>query len=183
MSDLVPYGSREYCALLLLLAIARGADFLSTWTATPRLVLEANPIGRGLGWKGSLILNVALVLVVAAWPIPAVTITTASVLVAARNFQFAWLSRSMGEKAYQAWLGKQLAASPKGLYFLCLGAHAGLFAALGVALIAWSLPERALFGMGLGFIAYAIIVPLFTFVGIRRVLRMRSRSDIISPLP
>ena len=30
---------------------ARGMDFLSTWVATPNLVLEGNPIAKKLGWK------------------------------------------------------------------------------------------------------------------------------------
>jgi hypothetical protein len=61
MADMVPFASRDYCLMLLLLVFARGMDFLSTWTATPNLVLEGNPLAKKLGWQWGLLLNVALV--------------------------------------------------------------------------------------------------------------------------
>ena len=48
MEEFIPFGSREYLALLVLLFWARGMDFFSTWVATPNLVLEGNPIARRL---------------------------------------------------------------------------------------------------------------------------------------
>ena len=85
--------------MLALLVFARGMDFLSTWIATPNLVLEGNPIAKKLGWRWGLLLNVVLVLALALWPLSAIVISTTSVLVAARNFQSAWLMRSLGEDA------------------------------------------------------------------------------------
>ncbi len=35
-------------------------DFLSTWVATPNLVLEGNPIAKKLGWRWGIPLNLAL---------------------------------------------------------------------------------------------------------------------------
>ena len=84
--------------LFLLLFVARGMDFLSTWVATPNLVLEGNPIAKKLGWKWGIPLNLALCVGLAFWPLPAIVISTTSVLVAARNFQSAWLMRSLGEQ-------------------------------------------------------------------------------------
>ena len=49
--DFLPFASRGYFAMLALLVLARGLDFLSTWMATPNLVLEGNPIAKKLGWK------------------------------------------------------------------------------------------------------------------------------------
>src|SRR5713226_10585493 len=104
MSDLIPFGSRTYAEIFLLLLIARGMDFLSTWIATPNLVLEGNPIAKKLGWKWGTPINLLLCLSFAMWPLPAVIIATTSLLIAARNFQSAWLMRSLGEEAYRLWV-------------------------------------------------------------------------------
>jgi hypothetical protein len=62
MEEFVPFASRSYVLLFLLLFVSRGMDFLSTWVATPNLVLEGNPIAKRLG-DGAL--NVSSV---SAWP-------------------------------------------------------------------------------------------------------------------
>src|SRR5512136_899030 len=97
MDDPVSFGSQEYWLMLAVLAFARGVDFLSTWIATPNLVLEGNPLAKKLGWKWGCIANLVLVLALALLPLAAIVVSTASVLVAARNFQSAWLMRSLGE--------------------------------------------------------------------------------------
>jgi cobalamin synthase len=96
MDDYVPFGSRTYALMFLLLLVSRGMDFLSTWVATPNMVLEGNPIAKKLGWRWGTVLNFALCVAFAYWPMPAIVISTTSVLVAARNFQSAWLMRSLG---------------------------------------------------------------------------------------
>src|SRR5277367_6944372 len=103
MDDTVPFGSHWYLTMLALLVFSRGMDFLSTWVATPTLALEGNPIAKKLGWKWGLLVNLTLCLGFALWPLPAIVISTSSVLVAARNFQQAWLMRSLGEEVYRAW--------------------------------------------------------------------------------
>ena len=45
------FGSGRYWVIFALLFIARGMDFLSTWVATPNLVLEGNPLAKKMGWK------------------------------------------------------------------------------------------------------------------------------------
>ena len=112
MDDLVPFGSRTYGEILVLLFVARGMDFLSTWIATPNMVLEGNPMAKKLGWKWGIPLNLALCFGFAFWPLPAIVISTTSVLVAARNFQSAWLMRSLrratlSRVAYRARAGNQ----------------------------------------------------------------------------
>src|SRR3954467_3155300 len=106
--EFVPFGGQIYCALLACLIGARSMDFLSTWIATPNLVLEANPIARKLGWKGGIMVNFFLCVGFAFWPLTAVIISTTSVLVAARNFQLAWVMRSSGEDNYRAWFSERL---------------------------------------------------------------------------
>jgi len=52
MDDFLPFPSRDYFLMLFLLLVARGMDVLSTWVATPNLLLEGNPIAKKLGWRG-----------------------------------------------------------------------------------------------------------------------------------
>src|SRR5437870_1222694 len=103
MHDFLIFGSKEYCIMLGALFFARGMDILSTWMATPNLVLEGNPIAKILGWRWGLPINAGICFVLGFWPLPAIVLSTTSVLVAARNFQSAWLMRSMGEEAYRDW--------------------------------------------------------------------------------
>jgi hypothetical protein len=180
----VAWGSREYLAMLALLLFARGADFFSTWVATPRLVLEGNPIARWLGWRWGLITNLALVAVLARWPLAAIVVSTASVLVAARNFQSAWLMRSMGEEAYRAWFVRRLSETRITLYLLCLAGNTVLMALLGGALLLFSVryPEVhiAPLGIGMGMIAYALAVVIYTLLALWRT-RRRERLQAQAP--
>src|SRR5271167_1834030 len=120
MDDPVPFGSADYFLMLALLVFARGADFLSTWVATPNLVLEGNPIAKKLGWRVGIPLNLCLCFFFASWPLPAVVISTTSVLVAARNFQSAWLMRSLGEQLYRDWHIERVQETSATLYLFCL---------------------------------------------------------------
>src|SRR5581483_11973855 len=116
MPDYVPFGGLAYFVLLGLLAFSRGMDMLSTRVATPNLVLEGNPLAKKLGWGGSLLLSVVVCVGFACSPLSAIVISTTSVLVAARNFQQAWLMRSMGEEHYRAWHVARLLECSKPLY-------------------------------------------------------------------
>jgi hypothetical protein len=171
----VAWGSREYLTMLALLVFARGADFFSTWVATPRLMLEGNPIARWLGWRWGLVTNLALVALLARWPLAAIVVSTASVLVAARNFQSAWLMRSMGEEAYRAWFVRRLSETRITLYLLCLAGNTVLMALLGGALLLVSIryPEVhvAPLGIGMGMIAYALAVVIYTLLALWRTRR------------
>ena len=171
MDAFVPFGGRTYFLFVALLVVARGLDFLSTYIATPNLELEANPIARKLGWRGNIILNLCVCLLFGMWPLPAIVIMTASVLVAARNFQSAWLMRSMGEPSYRAWLSERLTESKRGVFVFCLLAQSILFAAIGAALIHFSDWKPVPFGIGTGVVAYAILVVLFTLGAVWRVWR------------
>ncbi len=170
--DFVRFGSAEYFALLGLLLCARGADFLSTWVATPNLVLEGNPLARRLGWKWGAVLNVTISLVFAAWVLSALVIATSSVLVAARNFQTAWLMRTLGEEEYREWYVQRLRATPLPLYLFCLLGQTLLVGAVGGALMlfgGWPLG----FAIGLGIVAYALAVVFYTSLALWRIRRLR----------
>ncbi|MBI5387864.1 MAG: hypothetical protein HZA90_24645 [Verrucomicrobia bacterium] len=174
MDDAVEFGSRWYLILLNLLLFARGMDLLSTWLATPRLALEANPIARRLGWKWGLPFNVVVCAVFAAWPLPAVIISTTSVLVAARNFQSVWLMRTLGEEAYRQWMVERIHETQPVLYLGCLLAQVALFGTVGGGLMFFS-RDWVPFGIGTGILAYAVAVLLFTLISLWRI-RRESRS-------
>jgi hypothetical protein len=169
MDDPIPFGSREYFLLLGLLVFSRGMDFLSTWVATPHLVLEGNPLAKKLGWKWGLLLNAAVVVVLALWPLPALVVATASGLVAARNFQSAWLMRSLGEDGYREWHIQRVQETRVTLYLFCLAGHTLLTAGVGAVLIRYSDLRLVPFAIGLGMIAYAIAVAFYTLLAIWRI--------------
>jgi hypothetical protein len=177
MEDSVPFASREYFIMLAILAFSRGADFLSTWVATPHLVLEGNPIAKWLGWKWGAVVNVVLVATLSMWPLSAIVISTASVLVAARNFQSAWLMRSMGEDVYRDWNVQRMSETRISLYLFCLAGNTLLTAAVGTALILFSTTRDYLLivpmGIGMGINAYAVAVIVFTLLSVWRSRRRR----------
>ena len=142
IDDFVPFASRTYRLLFLLLLAARGMDFLSTWVATPNLVLEGNPIAKKLGWRWGIPINFGLCFGFAFWPLPAIVISTTSVLVAARNFQSAWLMRSLGEQIYRDWHVERVQETSVTLYLFCLFAQTALTAGVGGAVILFSNWER-----------------------------------------
>jgi hypothetical protein len=183
MDESIPFASRDYFIFVALLAFARGMDFLSTWVATPHLVLEGNPIAKWLGWKWGAVVNVVLITTLAMWPLSAIVVSTASVLVAARNFQSAWLMRSMGEEAYRAWYSQRLAETPITLYLFCFTGNTLLSLLVGVALVLFSHADGYLliipFGIGMGIIAYAMAVIVFTLLAL---WRGRRRSVIVTDL-
>ena len=177
MDDSVPFGSRWYFVMLALLVFARGMDFLSTYIATPNLALEGNPIAKKLGWKWGLLLNVVLVFVLSLWPLSAIVVATASVLVAARNFQSAWLMRSLGETAYREWYVERIRGTRLGLFLFCLAGNTLLTAGVGAALI-WFSDERLLIplAIGMGIVAYAVAVLVYTLLAIFRIRRALKRE-------
>jgi hypothetical protein len=168
MDQFIPFASREYFIFLGLALFARGMDFLSTWIATPHMVLEGNPIAKWLGWKWGMVVNVALCAGLALLPLAAIIITTTSLLVAARNFQGAWLMRSMGEDTYRAWMTERLSTGHAGLFLFCLFAQCLLLAGIGAALLLWSDQLIVPFGVGVGLIGYALAVLIYTLLALRR---------------
>ena len=171
MDDFTPFGGRVYFAVLGLLAFARGMDFLSTWVATPNLVLEGNPVAKKLGWKWGILLNVAMCGGFALWPLPAIVISTTSVLVAARNFQQAWLMRSLGEESYRSWHVARLQETRVSLFLACLLGQTSLTPCVGGAVIYFSPGGVIPMAIGLGIVAYAAAVAFYTLLSVWRMRR------------
>ncbi len=176
MEQFVKFGSIEYFALFALVVFGRGMDALSTWVATPNLVLEANPLARLLRWRWGIPVNILLCAGFALTPLVAIIVTTISVLVAARNFQLAWLMRSHGEENYRHWFIERLEETPLSLFLLCLLAQTTLTAAVGGVLLYYSqFQELVPMGIGVGIIGYAAAVLIFTMIGLLRIRRRTIR--------
>lgn len=170
MEETVPFASADYLIVFALLVFSRGSDFLSTWVATPNLVLEGNPLAKKLGWKLGLVVNVILCVAFAFFPFTAIIICTTSVLVAARNFQNAWLMRTLGEEGYRGWFVARLAETHLGLYLFCLLAQTAFYAAIGGAIIYFSHYEVPI-AIGVGIVAYALTVLFYTLLSVWRIRR------------
>lgn len=169
--NVLPFASAGYFLMLALLVFARGMDFFSTWVATPKLILEGNPLARKMGWKIGGLVNAAVCVVFAFWPLTAIIIVTAGFLVAAHNFRSAWLMRSMGEEAYRDWFFKQMSRARLPLYFGCLFGESALTGAVGVSLMLFSDGESVAFAIGAGIVAYALIVLFYTSLSLWRLRR------------
>jgi hypothetical protein len=176
MDDFTPFASRGYFLMLALLTFSRGMDFLSTWIATPNLVLEGNPLAKKLGWKWGVPLNIVICVTLALWPLSTIVVATASVLVAARNFQSAWLMRSLGEEIYRHWHVARIQETRVTLYLFCLAGNTLLTAAVGAALIGFSGLRLVPFAIGMGMIAYAVAVAFYTLLAIWRIHRAAKRE-------
>jgi hypothetical protein len=181
MDDFVPFGSRIYGEILLLLFVSRGMDFLSTWIATPNMVLEGNPLAKKLGWKWGIPVNLALCFGFAFWPLPGIVISTTSVLVAARNFQSAWLMRSLGEQLYREWHVERVQETNITLYLFCLFGQTVLTAGVGAGVILATnghhREQPVALAIGLGIIAYALAVAFYTLLGVVRLRRAAKREE------
>jgi hypothetical protein len=185
MDDFVPFASRGYALFLLLLFASRGMDFLSTWVATPHLVLEGNPVAKKLGWRWGIPLNVAVCFALAFWPVAAIVVSTTSLLVAARNFQSAWLMRSLGEEVYRDWHVARIQETQITLYLFCLAGNTLLIAAVGVAVMYFTSrdPGWVPFAIGLGIVAYAIAVVFYTLLAVWRMRRAADHKVRPEPSP
>ncbi len=171
MEELMALNYRDYGLYCAVLVVSRSMDFLSTWIATPNLLLEANPIAKKLGWKWGILINLVLCFGFAVWPLPAIVIATTSALVAARNFQSAWVMHTLGEHGYREWVIERLDHTPPGLYVFCLLAQGVLIGGVGGILMACSKWQLAPFAIGLGILTYALAVVVYSLLGWWRARR------------
>lgn len=171
MDESVPFGSTEYLLWAVVLLFARGMDFLSTWIATPNLLLEANPLARRLGWKWGMLVNLAACLGLALLPLAAVVVATTSLLVAAHNFQSAWIMRTMGEESYRDWYLECARRTPLTVHLFCLLGQTGLAAIIGVALVMFGSDSIISLGAGFGLIIYGVTVLFYTLLSWWRLRR------------
>jgi hypothetical protein len=171
MDEVVPFPSWEYAVFFGLLLFARGMDFLSTRVATPNLVLEGNPLAKKLGWKLGIIINLLLCIAFAFLPLAAIIICTTSMLVAARNFQHAWIMRTLGEEEYRNWFVRCLFDTRFSVYLGCLLGQTLLTAAIGGALMYFSY-GLITFAIGIGVLGYALTVLFYSLLSVWRIRRL-----------
>src|SRR5690242_5109760 len=86
-----------------LILVGRAGDLLSTWLATPKLKLEANPIVRRLGWRFA-VLTLLFCLIPYYNAALGVAAVVFNFVVCFSNFGKVWLMRTMGESEYDALL-------------------------------------------------------------------------------
>jgi len=94
-----------------------------------------------------------------------------SVLVAARNFQSAWLMRSLGEHVYRDWHVQRVQETRVSLYLFCLFAQTALVAAVGLAVICFADQHLVPLAVGLGIVIYAAAVTFYTLLSVWRLRR------------
>lgn len=176
MDDLVPFGSRAYCLSLLVLIFGRGSDILSTWVATPNLVLEGNPVAKRLGYRWGIVLNLVISAALAVSPSMAVAVSTMSALVAARNFQSAWIMRSMGEGPYRDWYLQRLQETRSALFIFCIFGQTLLTAAVGIGVMYFASDIIFAAAIGLGIVCYAGVVAFYTLLAVWRLRRAYDRQ-------
>ena len=164
----VPFGVPEYYLMFVALLFGRGMDLLSTWVATPNLMLEANPIAKWLGWRWGMAINLILCFSVAFYPVVAVMVVTTSVLVAARNFKTAWLMRAMGEERYMVFILNQVSVANRKIYVFCVLAEGSLVAALGLVIAFHSDVPSVPMAIGAGMTAYAVAVVFYSCLSLWR---------------
>jgi hypothetical protein len=175
-SEFVSFGGKAYWLMFALLVLGRTMDFLSTWIATPNMVLEGNPVAKKLGWRWGIPVNLGICVVLAFWPLPSIVLVTTSFLVAARNFQSAWLMRSLGEHIYRDWHSARVQETSASLYVFCLLGQTLLTASVGATIIWFCRDDPAPsslvpMGIGMGIVAYAVAVAFFTLLAVYRMRR------------
>lgn len=181
MDDSVPFLSGDYLLFLAVLLSARGLDFLSTWIATPHMLLEGNPVARKLGWKWGALVNLALCFSFALFPLPALIIATTSVLVAAHNFDAAWLMHTMGEEGYRAFISQQHIRTRLSLYLFCLVSKTVLWGAVGLALLLFGNGRLVSTGIGFGMVGYAVAVLVYSSISVWRLRRFNRNRSVWKP--
>jgi hypothetical protein len=97
-------------------------------------------------------------------------------LVAARNFQSAWLMRSMGEEVYRDWYVTRVRETRITLYLFCLAGNTMLTAAVGFAIMYFS-TRWIPFAIGLGIIGYSAAVAFYTLLATFRLRRAAHRQE------
>jgi len=168
VAEFVVPGSGPWWLFAGLSLVGRAADLISTYIATPNLALEGNPLARRLGWRWGIPINALASLGIGCFPSLAIAVTTTSALVAARNFQSAWIMRSMGEWRYRLWMSERLDQTSRPLPALCFLAESLLTLMPGLALLVFAESSGVAQAVGMGITAYAAAVALFTLMALWR---------------
>jgi hypothetical protein len=147
------------CGLILL---SRLGDIGSTYLVTPKLLLEANPIMRKLGWRFA-VLTIFLCFIPYVSTSLGVMVLVPFLFVSASNVGKIWVVRTCGEAEYLEFL-HGLARKSKLLHaLLTVWISAGFIALAGFVLLFLS-PDFSKdwsFWFALGILEYAFIIALY----------------------
>ena len=162
-----------------LILLARLGDLGSTYLATPRLVLEANPIVRRLRWPFGL-LTLLLAVVPYFNTAAAVLVLVPSLLVASRNFGYVWMMRGLGEDrmlALQVEVARRRRFS-EAFAYVC--AEAGFLAvAAGLLMFFTEEPRSWPYVFALGVLIWAVALLVHRTAHLRRIFRMAHEAGAL----
>jgi hypothetical protein len=98
---------------MIVLGIGRFLDLFSTWYCTPNFDIEVNSWMKKVGWRGVILINIALVTILSIIARErTIFLGVLSSIVALRNFQVGTMARAMGEEAYLATYRQFIRNSP-----------------------------------------------------------------------
>jgi len=157
--------------LALLLLLARLGDIGSTYLATPRLKLEANPVVRRFKWPFVWLTVLVALLPYYSEPL-SIIVLVPSLFVCGSNFSRLWLIRTTGGEAYRALITSLAAKAhvPSAIVFILMPAVC--VATLGLLLLYFYPDPRSHWGFyfALGLFGYAMALG---FWGPLAFLRLR----------
>ncbi len=158
-----------------LVLLSRVGDIGSTWLISPKLLLEANPIARGLGYRFA-VATIAVCLLPYYNTALGVVVLILSFMVTASNLRSAWFFRSIGEAQYAAMLETAVGKSTRAQAFAATLAYASCFALMSAVMLYLS-PDPRSWGHypAVAFAYYAVAVVVFQSLWIRRVFRDDTR--------
>jgi hypothetical protein len=168
-------------SLAALLLVARAGDIGSTYLATPRLVLEANPVARRLGWPFA-VATLLIALIPYYNTALGVLALVPSLLVASRNFGSIWMMRGLGEERMLA-LQVEVAQRrpfPEAMMFV-MAESAFLALAAGVLMVFSGGSRRWASLYALGMLLWAFALMVHRTAHLRRIYRLaRSTSQSLT---
>jgi hypothetical protein len=173
MSRTVAFVSQQYFIFVALLACSFALNMASVWATSPRMVLQANPFMKRIGWCGAIAQGFLASGLFAMWPLAAVFGSTALIMMSARNFHDAWLMRVCGEENYRAWAIEHFHNVPLSVSLLYLCAQALPIAVMGAAVIYFSRGTLIALGIGIGIVYYAFGVAWFSARAMFKAQRSR----------
>ena len=180
MDDPVSFGSRGYLLMLGLLVFGARDGFSQHLDRHSQPGAGRQPHRQKTWLEMGIVAECGPGVALALWPLSAIVVATASVLVAARNFQSAWLMRSLGEDAYREWHVQRVQETPVTLHLFCLAGNTLLTAVVGAVLIGFSRMHLVPFAIGMGMVAYAVAVAFYSLLGIWRIHRATKREARLS---
>jgi len=161
--------------LAVMILLARAADIISTYLATPSLQLESNPLLRRFRWPMAAVSFVMCVIPYFSIP-AAVVVIVMSLLIAFSNSTRLWIIRALGEQAYFELMLQATAKAQVKETLIWLLLPAVFISLLGILLLLlYPDPNLQLgFFFALGIFMYALVLVAYQP---KNFFRLRSLSN------